>query len=98
MLKQKVEPMTASALKESINKIWDVPGYWKFLSLGKGYYNIYIVNHVERERLLARRIWNFQHGIVKLQRWFPEFNPYKVNSPIVNLWIRIYELPPEYFY
>lgn len=24
--------------------------------------------------------------------------PYKVNFPISHVWIRIYELPPEYFY
>lgn len=71
LLKPKVEPMTNSALCASINKIWDVPGAWKFLTLGMGYYSIHIMNHVELECLLARRIWNFQHGTVKLQCWTP---------------------------
>lgn len=35
---------------------------------------------------------------MRLQEWRPNFNPYRVNSPIVNVWIRIFELPLEYFY
>lgn len=41
--------MTTAALRSSINKIWDVPGDWKFLPLGKGYYSIHIINYVERD-------------------------------------------------
>lgn len=66
LLRPKVEPMTSQALRLAINKVWDVPSTWKFLPLGRGYYNIHIINHIERERLLARRIWNFKFGIVKL--------------------------------
>lgn len=48
-LKSKVGLMTTAALRSSINKIWDVPGDWKFLPLGKGYYSIHIINYVERD-------------------------------------------------
>lgn len=65
--------------------------------MGKGYYNIHITSHIEQERPLARRIWTFQYGTVKLQSWIPKFNPYKVNSPIAHVWVSTFEHPPEYF-
>lgn len=49
LLRPKVEPMPTSALRSAINKMWDVPGAWKFLPLGRGYYSVHIINHVERE-------------------------------------------------
>lgn len=70
--------MSPTALRSAINKIWDIPGALKFIPLGRGYYMINLISHIERERLLARRIWNFEFGTVKVQRWTPEFNPYKV--------------------
>lgn len=35
---------------------------------------------------------------MRIQRWTPEFNPYKLVSPLVNVWVRIYEIPQEYFH
>lgn len=90
--------MSPNALRSTINKIWDIPGALKFIPLGRGYYIIKLISHIERERLLARRIWTFEFGTVKVQRWTPEFNSYKINSPISHVWIHIYELPPKYFY
>lgn len=90
--------MSPSALRTAINKIWDVPGTLKFVPLGRGHYIVHMLSHIERERVLARRIWNFKFGTVKVQHWTPEFNPYKVNLPISHVWIPIYELSPEYFY
>lgn len=33
-----------------------------------------------------------------IQKWTPEFNPYKLASPMVNVCVRIYEIPQEYFH
>lgn len=92
-----VEPMSDVMLRGEINEVWQVPGGWLFTPIGRGYYIIQISNYIERDRILEKRIWNFKHGTARLQRWTPEFNPWKVNSPIAHVWIRIHELPIEYF-
>lgn len=76
MLKPKVDPMTSAALRDSINEMWKITGYWKFLSMGRSFYSIHITNYLERDCILTRRIWQFKYGTVKLQRWTPEFNTY----------------------
>lgn len=68
-----------------------------FGSIGKGVFNVRIENMNERDHIFKRRSWSTKFGTFRLQQWIPEFNPYKVSSPIINVWARIYELPMEYF-
>ncbi|XP_057796520.1 uncharacterized protein LOC131012550 [Salvia miltiorrhiza] len=37
-------------------------------------------------------------GILHLQAWVPNFDPYKANSTLVQVWIRIFNLPHEYWH
>lgn len=35
-----VKRMSLEDLRTSINRVWMIPGLWKFIPMGKGYYNI----------------------------------------------------------
>lgn len=97
LLKQGVKSMPISVLKASIDKTWNIQGAWSLVPLGKGYFNIRMEELKKRDRIFRRRSWPTEFGTLRLQSWIPEFNQYKVSSPVVNVCVRIYELPMEYF-
>lgn len=96
MLKQGVKPTTS--LKDSLDQIWQIQGPWRLITLGKGYFNIQLEDESEHDRIFTKRSWPSEFGTMRLQRWTPEFNPYKISSPMVNVWVHIYEIPQEYFH
>lgn len=69
---------------------------WSLISLGKGYFNIQFVSMEEREAVWKKGSWAVKPGILRLQRWVPDFNPYKVRTSVA--WVRIYELSIEYWH
>lgn len=68
------------------------------VSLGKGYYNFQFDAQGDRNRAWSRRTWNISPGVLRLQQWVPDFNPYKIKSTVAQVWIRIYELSLEYWH
>lgn len=98
ILKQGTKPMATPILKDTVDRVWNIEGDWHLITLGKGYFNIQFLNHSEYERIFRKRSWQIEFELFRLQRWTPEFNPYKLASPLVNVWVRIYEIPQEYFH
>lgn len=60
LLKSGVKQMALEELRAAINKAWMVPGVWKFILMGREYYNIHIDNSLERDRILAKWNWPFE--------------------------------------
>lgn len=85
MLKQGVKPISTSDLKTSIDKVWNIQGQWKLIPLWKGYFNIQTEDLRERDIIFLRRAWPSEFGIMRLQKWMPEFNPYKITSSMMNV-------------
>lgn len=90
--------MSTPTLKEAIDKIWKIEGEWRLITLGKGYFNIQFSNNSEYDRIFKKRSWQMEFWLFRLQRWTPLFNPCKLASPLVNVWVHIYEIPQEYFH
>lgn len=91
LLKSGEKPMPINELKSSLDNVWNIRGDWKIVTLGKGFFNIQIMDLREQDRIFLKRSWPFKFGTIRLQRWVPEFIPYKVSSPLVNVWVRIYD-------
>ncbi|KAL8488288.1 hypothetical protein ACS0TY_024530 [Phlomoides rotata] len=59
------------------------------------------ISHVRGDKPLVQAelikkltaIW----GLLRLQRWVQDFNPYKVSTSVAQVWIRISKLPLEYW-
>ncbi|KAL8472351.1 hypothetical protein ACS0TY_029536 [Phlomoides rotata] len=90
-------PLTHIALVNRLGDVWKIRTPWSLTPLGEGYYNIRFSCDVDRERIYARPSWKLNPGLLRLQRWVPDFNPFKVNKSVVQAWIRISELPLEYW-
>ncbi|KAL8547486.1 hypothetical protein ACS0TY_006996 [Phlomoides rotata] len=78
------KPLVQAELIKKLTAIW---GYYIFqFSCGDG-----------RERIFAKRTWKIIPGLLRLQRWVQDFNPYKISTSVAQVWIRILESPLEYW-
>lgn len=71
---------------------------WRLIPLGRGYFHLQFDSLEDRERVWAKGTWNIKPGIIRLQRWTPDLNPYRIRTSVAQLWIRIYELSLEYWH
>ncbi|XP_057811567.1 uncharacterized protein LOC131025796 [Salvia miltiorrhiza] len=42
-------------------------------------------------------VWELSKGHLRLRKWARNFDPFKENSPLANVWVRIHYLPIEYW-
>ncbi|KAL8556586.1 hypothetical protein ACS0TY_004150 [Phlomoides rotata] len=91
------KPLTHEALVTRLGDVWGINTQWSLTPLGEGYYNIRFSCDTDREKIFARRLWQLKSGLLRLQRWVLDFNPFRVNTSVVQTWIRISELPLEYW-
>lgn len=99
ILVKKEKPLSTEALKQKLSAIWKVSDIsWRVIPLGKGYYNISFINIADRNRVFNKTSWSLSPGTIRLSRWVRGFNPYKVSASIAQVWIRILELPLEYWH
>ncbi|KAL8459386.1 hypothetical protein ACS0TY_036760 [Phlomoides rotata] len=77
--------------------VWRIKTPWSLTPVGEGYYNIRFNCNADREKIFDRRSGQLKPGLLRLQHWVPDFNPYRVNTSVVQAWIRISELPLEYW-
>lgn len=86
------KPYSLDDLKLKLSKVWGIAADWKLVPLGKGYYNINLPNLMNRDKILDKRACHLKLGIVRIQRWSRGFNPYKVNTSMMHIWVQIYEI------
>ncbi|KAL8485233.1 hypothetical protein ACS0TY_027509 [Phlomoides rotata] len=84
------KPLVQADLIKKLTAIWGIRTTWSLIPIGVGCGD-------DRERIFAKRTWQIKPGLLRLQRWVQDFNPYKVSSSIAQVWIRILELPLEYW-
>lgn len=92
------KPWVIIDLKSWLQDIWRLQNQWKVIPLGRGFFNIQFGSSEDRGRASTHGIWNVKPGTLRLTRWTPNFNPYKLSTSITQFWIRIYELSIEYWY
>ncbi|KAL8506447.1 hypothetical protein ACS0TY_017368 [Phlomoides rotata] len=91
------KPLGPDALITWLGDIWKIKTPWTMIPIGEGYYSIQFSCDGDKERIFTRRTWQLKPSVLRLQRWVPDFNPYRVTTSIVQAWIRISELPLEYW-
>lgn len=91
------KPVANLVLQRKLGELWNISSGIRLLPLGRGYYNLQFANKEDRDRAFFRQSWSLKPGLLRLQKWIPNFNPYKVNSSIAQVWVRVFELPIEYW-
>ena len=71
------QPWKFTDLKSKLRQIWKINGDWKLISLGRGVFQIQFPTLDEKNRVWALGSFSLNLGILRLQQWSPDFNPYK---------------------
>ncbi|KAL8472980.1 hypothetical protein ACS0TY_029986 [Phlomoides rotata] len=91
------KPLSQDELIKKLGSIWGLQTPWNLIPIGEGYYNFQFSCADDRERIFSKRTWHIKPGLLRLQCWVQDFNPYKVSSSVIQVWIQILELPLEYW-
>jgi hypothetical protein len=86
---------SASALKEWVNKTWSA-GHELFL-YSKGFFIINFSTKYECQCVLEKGPWFWGRSGLSMQIWFPGFNPLTMTAMTTPVWVRLPNLPLNFY-
>lgn len=89
--------MRLNDLRERLAKLWKLLAPWRMVPIGKGFFELSFSSLEDVRRVLAVGSWNLAPGVLHLFSWTPDFFPNLVKQTNVQCWIRIHDLPQEYW-
>ncbi|XP_065848420.1 uncharacterized protein [Euphorbia lathyris] len=84
-------------LKLKLNTIWGMNMKWKLISLGKGFFHIILNTADDLNSVWSKGALALKPGILRLSPWQPGFDPVNHRSTSVQIWVRLYNLPWEFW-
>ncbi|KAL8542608.1 hypothetical protein ACS0TY_003478 [Phlomoides rotata] len=84
------EPYSLEDLSRKLEATWNIYGGWKLVPIGRGYYIVQLPNLDDRDIILGRSTWSLKPGVVRVQRWVRDFNPYKTKTSIAQVWVCLF--------
>jgi len=91
------KPISASNLHEKLLVLWKPNGNWKIIPLGKGFFDFEFSSIEDLKKIWAAGSWNLKPGILRLSKWSPDFSIRNHKQTHVQVWIRLIDLPQEYW-
>ena len=70
---------------------------WSMMSLGRGYYEFTFASVNDLRMVWAMGTVNLKPGVLRLFEWTKDFNMHKQCNSHPQVWIRLLELPHEYW-
>lgn len=86
-----------NALRERLLRLWCLEGEIDFIDLGLGYYIVKFSVQSDMIKVLTGGPWKILGHYIMVQRWKPNFKPSCATFGVTAIWIRLPELPIEYF-
>ncbi|PON75626.1 hypothetical protein PanWU01x14_042510, partial [Parasponia andersonii] len=69
----------------------------QLISLGRGFFHILLSSEADKAKVWGLGSLNLKPGVLRLQPWFPNFNPHTQSSTNAQVWVRFHELPWVYW-
>lgn len=91
------KPYLTRDLQLKLQKQWTTTQPWTMLSLGRGYYEFFFYSEADLRTVWARGTVNLKPGLLRLFEWSKDFNMHKQRNTHAQVWIRLLELPQEYW-
>ncbi|XP_057791935.1 uncharacterized protein LOC131008855 [Salvia miltiorrhiza] len=98
ILRKGDRPHFAADLHVELQQLWKPDLSWEIIPLGKGYFTLKFSSAQDMALAFAKNTWKLRPGILHLQTWVPNFDPYKDSSTKAQVWIRVFNLPHEYWH
>ncbi|KAI9075696.1 hypothetical protein K1719_042312 [Acacia pycnantha] len=78
--------------------MWRPKDALKLIPLSNGYYVVSFSNKEDREYAFQEGLWMIEDHYLIVQRWRPNFNPWKADLQcVIAAWVRIPDLPFEFY-
>ncbi|KAG8384481.1 hypothetical protein BUALT_Bualt04G0122200 [Buddleja alternifolia] len=87
-----------NVLTAKMNLMWNLNGDYELMDLGHGCYMLKLDDRNKVEHILMEGPWMIFNHYVSVRKWFPEFCPSSDRVTTVASWVRIPELPVEYYH
>ena len=91
------KPYTTKDIHLKLQKQWKTTGEWSMRPLGSGYFEFIFSSVIDLHMVWASRTVNLKPGILRLFEWTKDFNMNKERNTHAQVWIRLMELPQEYW-
>ncbi|KAI9114885.1 hypothetical protein K1719_013898 [Acacia pycnantha] len=84
-------------IRDRINRMWRPKDALKLIPLSNGYYVVSFSNKEDREYAFQEGPWMIEDHYLIVQRWRPNFNPWKADQCVVAAWVRLPDVPFEFY-
>ncbi|XP_057793450.1 uncharacterized protein LOC131010072 [Salvia miltiorrhiza] len=91
------KPRSTMELKWELQRLWSLASDWQLIPLGKGYFTLRFTTAEDKATAKGKAVWELSKGLLRLREWTRNFDPFKENSPLADVWVRIHYLPIEYW-
>ncbi|KAI9112710.1 hypothetical protein K1719_016213 [Acacia pycnantha] len=85
-------------IRDRINRMWRPKDPLKLIPLNNGYYVVSFSNKEDKEYAFQEGPWMIEDHYLIVQRWCPNFNPWKADLQCnIVAWIRLPDVPFEFY-
>lgn len=91
------KPLSTRYIVKKFNKIWSEVAEWKIVPLDKAFFDLRFSNAHGKRKAWPLGSCNLKLGLFIISRWELEFNPNISLQTHVQAWVRIYDVPQEYW-
>ena len=89
--------MGFSFLHSKIHSLWKLAGRLDCVPLGHDFFLIRFSLKEDSEAVLMKGLWFVGEHFLSIRLWEPNFKPSTTNISSIAVWVRLYELPIEYY-
>lgn len=90
-------PVKLGELPKKIQEVWKISSHWCLISLGKWYFEFSFQSHDDMMHVRSIGMFNLKPGFLRVFSWIKDFSPFDVKKTLAQVWMRIYDLPHEYW-
>ncbi|PNX89783.1 putative NBS resistance protein, partial [Trifolium pratense] len=90
-------PLTAKDLRIKLFAFWKTSHSWQMVSLGRGFYEFHFDSFEDMRLAWSSGTVNLKPGLLRLSKWTNDFSTSRPRQTHAQVWIRLMELPQEYW-
>lgn len=83
--------------RAKLNDLWNPKGNMKCVDVGHGFYIVSFECREDRSKVIREGPWFVNGRFLTIRMWEPNFQPSQAKFSAVALWLRLPELPWEYY-
>jgi hypothetical protein len=91
------KPWTTHDLTAKLTTVWQTKEQWRMISLGRGFYEFQFASFEDMRLAWSMGTINLKPGVIRFSKWTNDFNPFTHRQTHTQIWIRLMELPQEYW-